>query len=315
MHETWVAILVFVLSVFILAALYVFKYRINIICIILIIIVLLLASSYVTYIIYDKDNCITEFREKLKKFDKTSEVNKNVKILLVTYDDRHEEYQDYSKAINERYCKKFNIDIKDYSDSKKYDKLPPWWRKVFIVQDAINDNPQYDYVLWMDKDAAFSVQTDIRKLIDDSFFIISRDPWLFILRPWAQEYYINAGVFMVKNDENGKNLLDEWITGYKESEWCHKSQNKCDLHFYAGSGWRTTSKWAGDTYEQGYLRKVLTKRQGKGIKIYPSHVLTNFSNDSKDYVLVTHLLGYKNKLRKGIFKEINDTQIKEENMK
>lgn len=91
------------------------------------------------------------------------------------------------------YCRKYNyhgILQTQTWDYLGYDKI------IFI--DALLDSNQYDWILWLDNDTLFTnFNKKIEDIIDDKYdFIICTD-----------HSDINAGVFLVKNSENGRRYI------------------------------------------------------------------------------------------------------------
>lgn len=111
--------------------------------------------------------------------------------------------------------------------------LPPYWTKVKLVQDHV---PHYRGVMWLDTDAVMVSSTSIESLFpSDKHMMFSPDAPL-----WALQSPFNAGVWMVRNTEQGNAILKKWMDCYRPEQW-----NK------NGSVWTSMGIWAGDTYEQG----------------------------------------------------------------
>ncbi len=130
-----------------------------------------------------------------------------------------------------------HIFIKESSD------IPPYWQKVKLAQDILNRN-QHKGVLWLDTDAVIH---DIHRpldsfLVDGKHFYYSPDS-----PKWSSNF--NAGVWLVLATENGKNIVQDWMSEYNEKAWKKEK-----------GGWKSNGIWAGETYEQGsFSNKILPK--------------------------------------------------------
>ena len=80
------------------------------------------------------------------------------------------------------------------------------WEKIRMVAKLLND---YQYVMWLDSDAApVNFDIKIEDLLNgkDSDFFIERDS----VSLNGKEWYMNSGMFIVKNSEWSHSFLDEW---------------------------------------------------------------------------------------------------------
>jgi hypothetical protein len=100
--------------------------------------------------------------------------------------------------------------------------------------------------------------------------------------PWQHSMF-NAGSFIVKNDEMGRNIVDTWLSVYHPEKWT-----------YANGKWTTSGVWAGREYEQGaFVSTILPNKQLKShIKTVHYSVLNNNSCiQNTSQALVVHLAG------------------------
>ena len=122
--------------------------------------------------------------------------------LFMFYDDNIKQYGDLAYTINKAYCKKHNIDIiltreRQYSDGRH-----SAWDRLVILHDNIE---KYDYVMWIDADAHFYIDSpDIKNIINcapNCNFIFSNDIF---------DNNINTGFFIVKNTPYSKQFIAKW---------------------------------------------------------------------------------------------------------
>ena len=79
------------------------------------------------------------------------------------YDDRPLSVHDRRLLERNRlHCRNHSCDFRFYTSG--YESLPPWWVKVALVKDMLDEG--YDGVLWVDSDA---VVHDFNRSINDVF--------------------------------------------------------------------------------------------------------------------------------------------------
>jgi len=166
-----------------------------------------------------------------------------VKVAIVQYDNRSD--QDLGAMgdlikINADYAKKHGY---SHTFDRAVYELPPYWIKVLIVLDALNQG--FDIVLWIDSDA---VVHDRERKIEtffegDELFVYSSD-----CGTWPEVF--NAGIFFVK--QKGKYLIEEWKALYDENMW-----------FKEPEYWRhCVGRWAGEAFEQGsFIDNIIPKHE------------------------------------------------------
>lgn len=219
----------------------------------------------------------------------------NPRVLVFMYYDTNEGYEELARTINEDYCKEHGYTF--VVRTSGYDDIPPWWRKVFLLRDLMDDYPQVDYYMWMDSDAAFVKQRyiPIGTLFDerDGILHIGKDPV-----PEHSGVY-NAGVFAIKNNSLGREFVKDWVSRYDSSTWCRSADSGCDLTLVLGE-WKTSGGWAGPTFEQGVMNALAASEK------YSPHVvgydLAYFSElDPTKVSFVRHLMGKSTKERQEYF--------------
>tara|TARA_B100000131_G_scaffold206878_1_gene198985 strand:- start:2632 stop:3336 length:705 start_codon:yes stop_codon:yes gene_type:complete len=155
----------------------------------------------------------------------------DVKIcILMWYNEAHKEFGDINYKINKAYCDKHGYDI--IRDSKR--RMPK--REVHFERIALAKKylPHYDYVIWLDADAYFYIDSPPIDLVINDYsefdFILSSDQYDAPEDVDTDAEKINSGVFIAKNTAYSMMILDLW--GF-------------DDHFYKeGLGY----------YDQGVLR-------------------------------------------------------------
>jgi len=94
----------------------------------------------------------------------------------------------------------------------------PNWQKMFWIQELMNTSLPYDsVVVWVDDDLLITNDNirleDIISIDPSKNFYISfdrfSDKFVFPYRA-----YFNSGVFMVRNNQNGKNIVDQVVQSY-----------------------------------------------------------------------------------------------------
>jgi hypothetical protein len=233
----------------------------------------------------------------LKQYDVSNYSNKiinNNDWLIVQYDNReffesfnnveHFSYSDYKKLVNvnEKYCKENNF---DYLFSSENYNISPYWIKVKIIQDLIND-PQSKYkgFIWLDTDAVIVNRNklhNIKSIINNKSFYISHDHEKF------GEGMLNCGSFFVKNDTTGREIMNSWMDGYDPKTWT-----------FTDGKWNTDGPWVGITYEQGYFNQVIYPKYKNNIEEVPWKFLQNDDPLDEDTIITHFAWDAKNLINK-----------------
>jgi len=124
-------------------------------------------------------------------------------------------------------------------------QYPVYWQKVAIVTNLLFSNV-YDYVLFFDTDAV--IHRHPGQIIDafaEKSFLLSGDA------PPNPDNFC-AGVWGVKNDEHGREMMRMWMDRYNmDNRWVRTNNSwKC-----------TDCSWAGLQYEQGAFKHVMEKKE------------------------------------------------------
>lgn len=212
-----------------------------------------------------------------------------MKTCLVQYDDRHtvlfEELMKYNRTYAARHSYEY------IRPTQTYD-IPPYWIKVRIIQQLLQERPDLEYIMWLDSDA---VVHDRAKPIESLFetggpdFLISYCPW----NKNHTDHVLNVGVFVIRVTPQTKRLVNDWFACYKKERWTHTKGE-----------WKTDGEWAGDDYEQGSFNTMILPKYEKIIGKHQSNVFDSFevfptnltfschfcTPDTKFYHVTTYLL-------------------------
>lgn len=208
-------------------------------------------------------------------------VKKN-KILFITYDNRYqEEYVLIHNYNLKKYVEKYNYEYKFYNRCN--DNV--YWCKIFMVLDALKKN-KYDYVIWLDSDTVIK-NFDID--IGNIFNKFSSD--IFIGSDNNNSYDItNAGVFVVKNTEIGKNFLNDCINYVSD---------KC-----LNNDGSLKGIWAASCYEQGVMNILIADKYFNHTTILTNDIIFNY-NVCSDDVFIMHLYASSSNYRVRCFHSKN----------
>ena len=222
------------------------------------------------------------------KYSFNLNVNKK-KILICSIETRKLKIVDIHNENVNKYAQKHNYKYIFVNDYKNNLELPVYWWKIQFILDMLNTN-NYEYVLWLDSDAFFTdTEIPLESLIDmspNSSIYIGTD-WT-VVSGFFKTYC--AGVFMVKNDEIGKDFLKDCINAYINEKDC-KKDGKYNL----------SGAWAGKCYEQGVMNKLLNAKYKKNVFTIPYSFALNYSVISGNTV-ISHVFGDKENTYKQITK-------------
>ena len=136
--------------------------------------------------------------------------NYNIGIFM-WYDNNIKDYAEINYKINEIYCNKYGYTLIKSND-KLYSKRKAHWERIPLLLKYFNE---FDYLVWIDADAYFHIDsppiTNIIQEFPDKLFFFSEDRHCINTKFTNQ---INSGVFIVKNNEQAKHILNTW--GYDD---------------------------------------------------------------------------------------------------
>jgi hypothetical protein len=204
------------------------------------------------------------------------------KLIILQIEDRDLVYQNNLMKFNKKLAKERGYKYMRVTKSRH--NVPPYWAKVHEIYDLLHDNiDNVEYVMWLDSDAHLNPTNDPIDLVtkDDhanfSMFITPDPP------PWDGPF--NAGVFIVKNNEDGRKIVSDWKEMYDGERW----------HVDEDGLWRSNGEWAGDTYEQGSFSKNILPNPdfSSCIKSLSYHILNEVDCDHPDEQTVAfHMAGH-----------------------
>ena len=141
--------------------------------------------------------------------------------VVMWYDDAIKGYADIAASINREFCDANGFDFIVSHERAAPDRAPQWERFPLMMQAMQTD--MYDYVMWVDADAAFvrenNRDNELLKLItlfNDKDVLFSGD-----LDDKKYIQPINSGTIVLKTSTYGKNLLEYWM-----SETCFREGQK-----------------------------------------------------------------------------------------
>jgi hypothetical protein len=113
----------------------------------------------------------------------------------------------FAEAINKKYadeqgygyyCEKSTENIREFLNG-----CAPTWYKPKLILDIFNNfNPEY--ILFLDTDAIISdTKIRIEEFIDPNYYFIAAEDM-------SHHSIMNAGVFLIKNNEWSRDFLEEW---------------------------------------------------------------------------------------------------------
>lgn len=208
----------------------------------------------------------------------------NNKILVLQIEDRTDNLLNKLLNENKEICKANEMEYVFMNNTSSI--ISAYWRKVFEINNIMKkeEYDSIDYIMWLDSDA-FLFEFTKEKLNN---LLKKNKDYSMLITPDMPEYYSKfcAGVFMIKNNKEGKKIIDKWISLYNPNDWKYDSEKK---------KWSTDKEWAGVAYEQGsFTEYILTDENfKKDISILPYYVFNNNSCvDYKPDTISTHLTGH-----------------------
>jgi len=128
-------------------------------------------------------------------------------IVLAQFYTSNVSYGLYAETINKKYCEEkgytYFCEKDDHTIKTSLEDRAPTWYKPKLVENVINKfNP--DYILFLDIDAIISdFNQNIEDFIDENYNIIFAEDV-------GHHSVMNAGVFLLKNNEWSRNFLKTW---------------------------------------------------------------------------------------------------------
>ena len=135
--------------------------------------------------------------------------NPSQKIAVVTQNTQNL-IKDYFKETRENhlmYCNRHNYTYYVFYENLAEEVNPGESPKISWskVKACLNVIKNHDYIMWIDADAIFANQTikieDKINVYPDKYYYLSKDP---------KSHFINSGVMIWKNSQEGFNMLQKW---------------------------------------------------------------------------------------------------------
>ena len=177
----------------------------------IIILSIMVFLSIMIWLIVWSCNKKTDIEKYIDSDDYDSMPYTKYKIAIVMwYDKGIADYADIAADINEEFCKANGFTFIK-SDKRRMPERKPHWERLPLMLEVLDTN-KYDYVMWIDADAAFihknNKSNELLKLISlyDKDILLSGD--------MDTKYIpsINSGVIIMKNTQHSRNILKYWMT-------------------------------------------------------------------------------------------------------
>jgi hypothetical protein len=225
---------------------------------------------------------------------RSSFTNTKDKILIITAEDRNEPFIKYHDNNFNKYANMHGYTYLRLSNCPK-EESSTYWCKIHLLKKYLDTD--YDYIMWCDSD---TIITDYNKRLETyihSFrknIIIGQD--CKIIDSFID---INAGVFIIKNNEVGKSFINDCLKTLKDRPDCIVNNKE-------------QGQWAGICYEQGIMNE-LYRSDKYNSEIYVDKERVFVYNDCfksyiddlkivKEYPFIVHLCGISNENRSNLFK-------------
>jgi hypothetical protein len=214
------------------------------------------------------------FTKKGKKYSN----NKTDNIEFLTIETRDNKMTKIHNNSLKKYSNKYGYKYTFLNDYKNELVLPIYWYKIQCIKDMLQDN-SIDYLVWLDSDT-FIVNEKIK--IEDIINLTNSSIYIGKDYPNSNLSAYCAGVFIIKNDNIGKQFLDDCINTYINRIECTENGN------YVLAG-----KWAGMCYEQGIMNELLNSKYKKSMFYLNEKIITNkYGKINIDYVpYIYHCFG------------------------
>ena len=213
------------------------------------------------------------------------------------------EFLDLTQKINRAYCNKWGYEYKYLEHS--LEDMPPYWLKVNDTHSMMQED-NYDYVMYVDADAIFyNDEISIDGLIN---YVDPNEKYLMLVGKDMMPFKpVNAGVFLVKRDLEGKGLelVSKWLyTCFKKAKDPAFTGN-CDSWKLHAEKWNCDGcRYAQANYEQGQLA-ILRTENPDTIGVLRRQFLSNSNPRKRSFML--HMMGAKDDERAKVFREYLDT--------
>lgn len=236
------------------------------------------------------------------------------RILVVSHNTLDSNYLEYTLKNHHEYTKQQgydywfrngNIDdgrFSDVSATNRIFRYGLYWQKIAAVEQSLNlvdDNgfKKYDWVVWIDADAFF---TNMDKRFESIISQAQPTDYFIIARDYPTSDCVNAGVFLVKNNEDGIKFIRrvaELFNLYKTNTW-PEQQAIVDL-IYQYVPQREAETKDNNEYQK---RTCDARRIISGVHVVPQRTMNSFYGYKELDVgwqagdFIAHMAGAKDKL-------------------
>lgn len=210
------------------------------------------------------------------------------KIYIAQYYTENLTHGPFAEKINQKYanemgygyyCEKSTKDIRDFLKG-----IAPTWYKSKLILDVF-DKHNPEYVLFLDTDAIISNPTiKIEEFIDPEYnFIVAKDI--------SHHSIMNAGVFLIKNNEWSRNFLQRWFEcsfKLKPIECTYKPETM--EHDLNSEGFYSDRLWMDQT-ALTYLYHDQSEFKDK-IKIISNESFNWYKYDEGNFIFHAYMYGH-----------------------
>jgi galactosyl transferase GMA12/MNN10 family len=218
-------------------------------------------------------------------------------ILFCLWENRNHPYCSMAATVNQLYCQQHGYQF--VTASSGYEDIPPFWVKTWYVYDQMLQHPETEFIVWMDSDAVVAnhhyLLEQVINLSDPTKLLwISYDPSITVHWLIYKRKTVNTGVFVIRNNEQGRELMQDWKNMFRKEEWRVKDGQ-----------WSCNGYYSGRKYEQGALNLLLTRKQvwNKKTSFLPPGYFADDRPDTAPY-FIYHLMGETNEIRYETFNRI-----------
>ena len=159
--------------------------------------------------------------------------------------------------------------------------MPVYWLKAVALRNALTALPRYDFVFFIDSDAApYRMGCSLTPLTElctgNVTLVIGTAP-----PRWESKLKIATGALLVRNSLRAVRLVDDWLALYDAKRWKNSG----------GGMWNTNDTWAyGLAYEQGSLHDMIATGAwpGDAVRIVDHSVLIGLGYPTVKEAFLVH---------------------------
>lgn len=220
--------------------------------------------------------------------------------IISSYTDNIADVANITVSNKQKYCNKHGYEC--FINTGRLSLRHPGWDKIKLIYEKMSTE-FYDYFVWIDNDA-YITNENIRfdficsNYSDKNFIICSEDSAAGIDRldkninfnELSNLRLINTGVFIIKNNNWGKNFLNDiWNTKSNTNQGINASHSEIRNNSFTYDFW---------PFEQGPLHIVLSKKSQEDYKILDNKVMNTFKNNHSKHNFICHFVGNHNDINK-----------------